>query len=150
MPARVSPYASTAAGVSRKSSAQTPRSRRTTAVEIVRDEGPSTRLRVKVCEILGDAQRSTAGHRKLAVTLRKIQERCCYKSIDRTAKGAIDFEENDFNVEVARCVLRLMSVKRSERVGDCTLKFLGLFLRLASDKGEKLLINSIAREAHSV
>ncbi|KAL8740558.1 MAG: hypothetical protein Q9190_006759 [Brigantiaea leucoxantha] len=134
MPARVSPYASTAAGVSRKSSAQTPRSRRTTAVEIVRDEGPSTRLRVKVCEILGDAQRSTAGHRKLAVTLRKIQERCCYKSIDRTAKGAIDFEENDFNVEVARCVLRLMSVKRSERVGDCTLKFLGLFLRLASDK----------------
>lgn len=46
-----------------------------------------------------------------------------------------EFGEDNFNVEVARCVLRLMGVKKSEGVGDRLVKFLGLFLRRATDKG---------------
>lgn len=66
------------------------------------------------------------------VGLRKLQEACCYESDQRRQ----EFGEDDFNVEIARCVIRLMGVKKSEGVGDRILKYLGLFLRHASDKGK--------------
>lgn len=47
-----------------------------------------------------------------------------------------DFDEEEFNGEVTRCVLRILVVKKGENVGDRVIRFLGLFLKHASDKGE--------------
>ena len=68
------------------------------------------------------------------VSLRKIQESCCYEPT-KPGKSQEGFDEDDFNVEIARCVIRLMGVKKSEGVGDRMIRFLGFFLRYASDKG---------------
>lgn len=67
------------------------------------------------------------------VGLRKIQESCCYESSNK--QGPDNFKEDDFNVEIARCVIRIMGVKKSEGAGDRLIKFLGIFLRHASEKG---------------
>lgn len=97
-------------------------------------------MRTKVCAIFADAHKTTAGHRKLVINLRKIHEACCYESTKPAKKELDGFGEDDFNVEVARCILRLVGVKKSETVGDRILRFLGLFLRHASEKG-KLELN---------
>lgn len=139
MPRQASTRSSTNPRVSRKASAPIlPSSRKSSASRasaptiVIPDEGPTSTLRTRICSIFGDAQRSTAGHRKLVVGLRKIQEACCYES----DQGRQEFGEDDFNVEIARCVIRLMGVKKSEGVGDRILRYLGLFLRHASDKGK--------------
>ena len=67
--------------------------------------------------------------------LRKIQEACCYEPARSNKKSGQDFDEDDFNVEIARCVIRLMAVRKSEGVGDRIVRFLGLFLQHASGKG---------------
>lgn len=140
MPARTSARPSSPSGPPHKASSQKLSSRKTTTASAVDipDEGPSTSLRMRICEVFGDAQKSTAGHRKSATSLRKIQEECCYMFPHvRGQKNQEDeFGEDDFNVEVARCVIRLMGVKKSEGVGDRLVKFLGLFLRRATDKGK--------------
>ena len=46
-----------------------------------------------------------------------------------------DFDEEEFNAEVVRCVVRILGVKKSEPVGDRVIRFLGLFLKHASEKG---------------
>lgn len=46
-----------------------------------------------------------------------------------------DYDENDFNGEVARCIVRLLPVKKTENAADKIIKFFGLFLRHASEKG---------------
>lgn len=141
MPGRVSTRNSVASHLSHKSSSQTLASRRSTTTRVssptvvVPDEGPSSSLRAQICTIFGDAQRTTAGHRKLAINLRKIQEGCCYEPTNQGSKKGSDFGEDDFNVEIARCVLRLMGVKKGEGAGDRILRFLGFFLRQASEKG---------------
>lgn len=141
MPGRVTTRTAAASSLSSKSSTQTLGSRRTTASRVssptvaIPDEGPSSTLRTQICSIFGDAQRSAAGHRKLAVSLRKTQEVCCYQLANAGSNTLEDFGEDDFNVEVARCVIRLMGVKKSEGVGDRIVKFLGFFLKHASDKG---------------
>jgi condensin complex subunit 3 len=106
------------------------------------DEGPDTSLRQQIAHIFGDAQKTTATQRKLVVTLRKIQEACCFEPPDagksgKKGKGEVqeDFYEEDFNAEVVRCVLRILGVKKSEPVGDRVVRFLGLFLKHASDRG---------------
>jgi condensin complex subunit 3 len=43
-------------------------------------------------------------------------------------------EEADFNAEVERCVLRVMGVRKAEAAGDRVVRFLGLFLKTASEK----------------
>ncbi len=129
---------SIASRLSYKTSTQTLGSRRNTAspTVVVPEEGPTSTLRTQVCTIFSDAQRTTVGHRKLVVSLRKVQESCCYDP--RPGKNEQeDFDEDDFNVEIARCVLRLMGVKKSEGVGDRIVRFLGSFLRHASDKGKQ-------------
>ncbi|KAH6627682.1 condensin subunit-like protein [Chaetomium tenue] len=106
----------------------------------VPDEAPDNALRAQVANVFREAQRTTATHRKLAVTLRKIQEACCYeptsvkKSTTAAAATASDFDEDDFNTEFVRCVLRVMPIKKSEGVGEKTVRFIGLFLRHAIDK----------------
>ena len=143
MPGRVSTRNSTASRISHKSSTQTLASRRSTASRIstptvvIPDEGPSSSLRAQICTVFGDAQGTTAGHRKLVVGLRKVQEACCYEPVNASKKSREEFGEDDFNVEVARCVIRLMGVKKGESVGDKLIKFLGLFLRHACDKGRR-------------
>lgn len=113
----------------------------------------SARLRSNVVEIFADAQRSTTGHRKLVVRLRKIQEVC--SGIRTTNKAdqqgdkdsqqhAEEFGENapvagaraekEFNAEISRCLLRVLPVKRTEGAGDRVIKFLAAFLMHASEK----------------
>lgn len=105
-------------------------------------ETPDNALRTQITAVFRDAQRTTATHRKLAVTLRKIQEACCYEptTTKKSATAAAsDFDEDDFNTELVRCVLRVMPIKKSEGVGERTIRFIGLFLRHAVDKDTELL-----------
>ncbi|KAK3301554.1 condensin subunit-like protein [Chaetomium strumarium] len=108
-------------------------------------ETPDNALRTQVAAVFREAQRTTASHRKLVVTLRKIQEACCYEptSVKRPASDAAtaisDFDEDDFNTEFVRCVLRIMPVKKSEGVGEKTVRFIGLFLRHAIDKDNEAM-----------
>jgi condensin complex subunit 3 len=146
MPGRVSGRSnrSSAATVNRKSSTTTLKSRgssaRTSAYAVeVPDEGPDTSLRTQICQIFSDAQKTTATQRKLVVNLRKIQEACCYEpqSTKKSGKQVEEFDEEAFNEEVGRCVLRVMAVKKSEGVGDRIIRFLGIFLKRATEEGER-------------
>lgn len=105
----------------------------------VPEETPDTLLRSQICLIFRDAQRNTASHRKLTVNLRKIHEACCYEPAGANRSAASDFEEDDFNAEFVRCVLRVMPVKKTESVGEKTIRFIGLYLRHASDKDIELV-----------
>ncbi len=128
MPGRVS--------VRSRSSARTLKSRGSSPTSRIPDEGPSNSLRTKICAILADVQRSTTGHRKLVVGLRKIQEACCYEPANQKQNTSQDeFDENEFNEEIARCVLRMLTVKKSEAIGDRIVRFLGMFLKHATDLG---------------
>src|SRR3569833_2986714 len=146
MPARASPRsARTSAAVSHKSSAATlnPRASvasRASSVNLdIPAETPENALRTQVAAVFREAQRNTASHRKLAVTLRKVQEACCYEPVSAKRSAASDFEEDDFNTEFIRCVLRVMPVKKTEGVGEKTIRFISLFLRHSIEKENELL-----------
>ncbi|KAI5306551.1 hypothetical protein KEM56_000315 [Ascosphaera pollenicola] len=105
----------------------------------------SARLRSSVVEIFADAQRSTTGHRKLVIRLRKIQEVCSgVRAANKADQHGDDFDENasvggaqaekEFNAEISRCLLRVLPVKRTEGAGDKVIKFLAAFLMHASEK----------------
>lgn len=100
---------------------------------------PDSALRGKVCGVFRDAQRTTATHRKLVVNLRKIHESCCYEPTDPKHSQSNDFDEEAFNHEFVRCVLRIMPIKKSESVGEKSIRFIGLFLRHAGEKDNELL-----------
>ena len=87
--------------------------------------------------MFSDAQRGVVTQRKSVVTLRKVQELCCYEP-SKPRKHALDqdYDETEFNEEVGRCVIRVLGIKKAEPVGDKLVKFLGLFLKHASEKGE--------------
>ena len=106
-------------------------------------------LRRDVCAIFADAQRSFTGHRKLVVRLRKLQEISCgvaqqKKKGKEQEQEKIDLPEEEtlpekeFNVEVGRCMLRVLNIKKSEPVGDRIIKFLDTFLAHASEKDNEL------------
>ncbi|TQS32550.1 hypothetical protein Golomagni_07131, partial [Golovinomyces magnicellulatus] len=90
------------------------------------------------CAIFRDAQRNTATHRKSAVNLRKIHEACCYEPADHKSTTSNDFDEETFNNEFIRCVLRVMPIKKSETVGEKSIRFIGFFLKHASEKDMEL------------
>ena len=102
-------------------------------------------LRAKIAPVFREAQKNTASHRKLAVTLRKLQEACCYEPTSlqqqqqQSASVADEFNEDDFNTEFVRCVYRVMPVRKSEPVGDKVIRFIGLFLRHSIEKDNELL-----------
>ncbi|CAO2647376.1 Nn.00g082980.m01.CDS01 [Neocucurbitaria sp. VM-36] len=162
MPGRTSRSTRTSTtSVARKSSTGTLKSTRASsarqssnAVEIP-DEGPVTSLRTQVAQVFGDAQKTTATQRKLVVHLRKIQETCCFEPPDTGKKGGKkskeevreDFDEEEFNNEVVRCVLRILSVKKSEPVGDRVIRFLGVFLKHASEKDQAIFAAETEEEA---
>ncbi|KAL4995432.1 nuclear condensing complex subunit [Aspergillus recurvatus] len=153
MPSRVSARSTSTA--SRKGSTQTATSGRAGSAtpsfaipdEPALPEAVPT-LRRDVSAIFADAQRSTTGHRKLVVRLRKTQEVCCGISQknskkDGSAEGRLipseeTIPEKEFNVEVGRCVLRILSIKKTEPVGDRILRFLGNFLTHASEKDAEI------------
>jgi condensin complex subunit 3 len=111
------------------------------------DEGADTSLRRAVCTVFSDSQKSTAGHRKCVISLRKIQEACCYEPVNqKQGRQEEDFEEADFNNEFVRCTLRMMAVKKSEPAGDRVVRFLGTFLNVASQKDNELLSEEDAEE----
>jgi condensin complex subunit 3 len=135
MPGRVSTRNSTAIKSTNRSS--TTNLKRTSApATSIPEEGPVTDLRTRICAIFSDAQRSTTGHRKLVISLRKIQESCCYEPENPRKNDLDGYDENDFNTEIGRCVLRLLPIKKTEGVGDRVVKFFGQFLKHASEKGE--------------
>ncbi|KAI4868491.1 condensin subunit Cnd3 [Hypoxylon rubiginosum] len=146
MPARVGTRSTrTSAAVSHKASNATLNSRASAASRVsssnidIPEEAPDSDLRRQVCAIFGDAQKTTATHRKLVVNLRKVHEACCYEPTRPNKSAPTDFHETDFNNEFTRCVLRVMPVKKSEGVGEKTIRFIGLFLRHANDKDNELL-----------
>lgn len=57
------------------------------------------------------------------------------RDIEFWEKALEGFEEDDFNAEIARCIIRIVPTKKSEAVGDRLVKFLGQFLGHASEKG---------------
>ncbi|KAJ5673263.1 hypothetical protein N7507_002390 [Penicillium longicatenatum] len=113
----------------------------------------SPNLRRDVCAIFADAQRSTTGHRKLAVRLRKLQE-ICSGIAQKNRKGKEQEQEEivipeeetlpekEFNVEVGRCILRILPIKKSEPVGDRIIRFMDNFLAHASEKDNELFASS--------
>jgi condensin complex subunit 3 len=119
------------------------RSARSSAIEVP-DEGPATSLRTRIVQVFSDAQKTTATQRKLVVTLRKIQEEVCFEPPTQKARKARededdedDFDEQHFNQEVIRNILRVMNVKKSEPIGDRVVRFVTLFLKYASEKDQK-------------
>jgi condensin complex subunit 3 len=158
MPGRPSIRANRAAAAAERTTTKkvgstTTRTRGTTAKSAVQivdipDEGDVTSLRERICIIFSDAQRGLVTQRKSAVNLRKIQELCCYETPNPRkhafAQDANEYDESDFNMEVGRCVLRILSVKKSEPTGDKLVKFLGLFLKHASDKDNAIFTESEA------
>ncbi|KAF7586196.1 hypothetical protein BBP40_009311 [Aspergillus hancockii] len=158
MPGRSSARSTSA--TSRKTSAQPPssggRAGSATPSVAIPDEPPLPEaiptLRRDVCSIFADAQRSTTGHRKLVVRLRKLQEACCgisQKSSKKNGKEAEEtlipteetLPESEFNVEIGRCMLRILPIKKSEPVGDRILRFIGTFLTHASEKDAEIFAN---------
>lgn len=138
MPSKVSSRSTRAAGAA---SSKTSASARASSNVDVPEEAPDSALRSQICAVFRDAQKSTATHRKLVITLRKIHETCCYEPTrpNKSASADADFDEADFNNEFTRCVLRVMPVRKSEGVGDKVIRFVGLFLRHANDKDNELL-----------
>ena len=51
----------------------------------------------------------------------------------------VDGEEEDFSAEVTRCVLRILTIRKGEAVGDRIVRFLGLFLQHANEKDAALV-----------
>lgn len=101
------------------------------------EDGPVTDLRRYICSIFSDSQRNTAGHRKLNARLRKVQEQCCYEPTSGKGKKndqPFEFREEDFNAEFNRCAVRVLGVKKTEGAGDRVVRFIGLFLKTASEK----------------
>lgn len=75
----------------------------------------------------------------MIISLRKIQEQCAYEPVNLTkAKTVEDFEEEDFNSEVVRCVLRILPVRKAEPAGDRVVRFLGTFLNSAGAKDNEI------------
>ncbi|KAJ5563075.1 Armadillo-like helical [Penicillium sp. DV-2018c] len=156
MPGRVAARSTSA--TTRRSSAQPSASGRAGSVtpsfaipEEPAEPTSSPTLRRDVCLLFADAQRSTTGHRKLVVRLRKLQEHCCGISQKKNGKSTKDQEpeealipaeeteiEREFNTEVGRCMLRILTIKKSEPVGDRVLRFLGTFLSHASEKDAEI------------
>jgi condensin complex subunit 3 len=101
------------------------------------DEGPVTTLRTHICQIFAEAQKAVETHRKLLVSLRKIQKECCYEVQDQKQahRQFADFEAGDFDEEVGRCALRALTIKKGEVVGDRIVKFLAMFLKRANQEG---------------
>ncbi|KAK0384814.1 hypothetical protein NLU13_7292 [Sarocladium strictum] len=147
MPGRTGARSSRAstATTSRKVSSTTPGVRasvesRASPAPVESVDTPSNALRIQICNVFRDAQHTTAAHRKLVVTLRKIHESCCYEPHNPKAVSAADeFDEEAFNHEFVRCVTKVMPIKKAESAGDKVIAFICLFIRHANEKDQELI-----------
>ncbi|KOS16939.1 Condensin complex subunit 3 [Escovopsis weberi] len=137
MPVKASRRGSRTAAAATAKSSSSVSSKRSAGVECL--DTPDNALRTQVCAVFKDAQKSTTTHRKLAVHLRKIQESMCYEPVDSRSSSSAQFDEEAFNAEFLRCVLRIMPIKKIESAGDRLIRFVALFLRFAGDKDNELL-----------
>lgn len=127
------------------STSRSGRAGQVTKTNTMPDEGEPTELRHRISQIFAESQQATATQRKLAVKLRQIQMACCYEQDDGVETPFDAFDEAQFNGEVGRCVLRVLAVKKAEPVGDRVVRFLTLFLKFASEKGEFVSVDVILR-----
>ncbi|KAL2887217.1 Condensin complex subunit 3 [Ceratocystis lukuohia] len=111
------------------------------------EDTPENDLRPQICAIFRDAQRTTASHRKFVISLRKIHEACCYEPIEIKKGSVHEFDEETFNTEFIRCVLRVLPVRKSESVGEKSIRFIGLFLRHASEKDNEIALDEVEEDA---
>lgn len=112
------------------------------AVEIP-DEGPVTALRTQVTQVFADAQKTLIAQRKLVGALRKVHEACVYappppnSKRGKKARAELqdEFDEEDFNNEVIRCIVRVLTIKKTEPVGNTLIRFVCLYVKLALADG---------------
>lgn len=92
-------------------------------------------LQSAVSTIFASAQRTTAGHRKLATNLRNIHEQCVDARGPGAPTGGGRAGEKAFGREFIRNLNKVLLVKKGEVVGDRCLRFCELFVRQAVEKG---------------
>lgn len=92
-------------------------------------------LQSAVSTIFASAQRTTAGHRKLATNLRNIHEQCVDARGIGASTGGGRAGEKAFGREFIRNLNKVLLVKKGEVVGDRCLRFCELFVRQAVEKG---------------
>lgn len=90
---------------------------------------PYSPLQKTIASVFSQAQKTTAGHRKLVVNLRGIFDQCLSGngSIGSTVEARQGYKV--FQKEFCRFLDRVLVVKKSEVVGDRCLRFADLFLR---------------------
>lgn len=102
---------------------------------------PSSRALVRsaVGSVFQDAQKSTASHRKLSATLYAIAEECLnLPSPVQSSDGIHSISgEECFTVELLRCAVQVLAIKKGERAGDNIVKFLDTFFKYMHEKGEQ-------------
>jgi len=139
MPGRIRGSRSAATTTAFRQTTKSAGGRNSSPIAEIPDEGADTSLRCAVCTVFVDAQKSTAAHRKAVISLRKVQETCCYEPVNyKKGKQSEQFEAEDFNTEVKRCVLRVLAVRKAEAVGDRIVRFIGTYLHVASGKDNEI------------
>ncbi|KAG0637178.1 putative nuclear condensin complex subunit 3 [Tuber brumale] len=94
-----------------------------------------TPLQDAIATIFQSAQKTTAGHRKLAITMRSIWEQCAAGTGPLgTSIGGGRVGEKAFVKEFTGFLNRVLMTKKSEVVGDRCLRFIDLFVRGLLDK----------------
>ncbi|KAF8460649.1 nuclear condensing complex subunit [Kalaharituber pfeilii] len=86
-------------------------------------------LQTAVSTIFNSAQRTTAGHRKLATNLRAIHEQCVEARGVGAATGGGRAGEKAFGREFIRNLNKVLLVKKGELVGDRCIRFCDLFVK---------------------
>ncbi|KAF8446778.1 nuclear condensing complex subunit [Terfezia claveryi] len=97
-----------------------------------------TPLQTAVSTCFANAQRTTAGHRKLATNLRNIHEQCEKARGVGASTGGGRAGEKAFGKEFIRNLNKVLLVKKGEIVGDRCLRFCEHFVRHSVDKDELL------------
>ncbi|TGZ85197.1 ARM repeat-containing protein [Ascodesmis nigricans] len=161
MPAKAPRKPRATAASSSKPPAKRPRTARTTASTTPAPEPspeatpePQTynALQKTIATIFAQAQKTTAGHRKLAINLRTVFDQCWNGtgSIGSTIGVREKDGEKLFAKEFCALLNRVLVVKKSEVVGDRCLRFADLFLRNLYGKEKKDKEREKARKAKQV
>lgn len=119
-----------------------------TATVAIPSDPPQSDLRLQICQIFHNAQRSLASQRKCCISLHRLQSACRSGTPNGPTTTTPDQDpdadagEAAFEAEVARCILRVLGVKRGEGVGDRTVRFVGSYLAHAEEKDAAALVAS--------